>query len=1434
MKSLLSSFLPRSWLFATAFLVCIHATLLASERPAITPFPEKTAREVPADLMEKVYQEVKTHFKFGVVLEGEPGEMLDCPNIFRHEGRWYMMYVCIRDQVGYETHLASSTDLLHWTKLGRILPHRKEGWDAWQADGGLALYDTRWEGGDHALSTHEGRYWLSYIGGAKQGYEPDPLSIGLASSESPTKVGEWKRLESNPILSPRDKDVRPFENVTLYKSAIIRDESRSLGWPFVMFYNGKTVQGNHESIGMAVSEDLRHWVRYGDSPVVDNEPGKAAISGDPQIVRIGDLWVMFYFGFRWKPGAFDTFACSYDLVHWTKWNGPHLVEPSESYDKPFSHKPWLLKHEGVVYHFYCAVGDRGRVIALATSKDLTGSQPAAAIGKLSSYDLRCDWMENPRGVDSLSPRLSWKLRSTESQAIQSAWQVRAASSMEALTQDKPDLWDSGKQLSPKQFGISYAGKPLKSGQTVFWQTRVWDAQGKASAWSRASSWTMGLVDKDKWTAPWISDSSLLEGTRRHLGFSTPPTNQELTPHWLWMDLGKEVSIDQIVLHALTHTVPERLGFPRWYKLEIACGEDFRDAQVLADKTQDPSNIWFSKLTIQGEGKKARYLRLSVPRLRMVAEEEYSEPMGRLALSQIEVRSGTQNVALGAQLRASASLEEGPWALSSLVDGLGVPASNPRACDSLRLRREFRLRGEIKTASLEICGLGHYTLHLNGTEVGASNYLKPAWTDYTKAAQYDSYDVTQLLNGGPNALGITLAGGMYNVQALPGRYTKFVGPPRTLMASLRLTVEYKDGSQDCITTDSNWLVGKSPITFSQVYGGEDYDARLEQAGWDRPGFDDSAWSKATLTPMPVQTLRGASLAAPPIAKTYDVFTSKKTTVLRPGVEVHDLGQNASIIPRLRVRGNAGAAIKIMPAELANPDGSIDRSSLGAGSNASYWKYTLRGDPAGEEWFPSFFYHGCRYLQVEKIPAADGTLPELELLEGCVVQSASEAVGRFSCSNPLFNRIHRMVRWAQRSNMVHVLTDCPHRERFGWLEQYHLNGPSLRYEFDLTRLYAKVFQDIRDSQRSNGLITSVSPEYVRFDGDFRDSPEWGSTLILAAWQQYVWTGDEQPLRSHFSAMRRYFQYLEGKATDHILSHGLGDWYDQGPNRPGMPQLTPVALPATAIFYEDAKALAKIARILGEPTLALEYEAKAGLIRQSFNRHFFKPAENLYATGSQTAQAMPYVLGLVPEEHRAGVFQKLIDAVRNKDNSVTAGDVGYRYLLLALSQGAQDQLIFDMNNQSARPGYGFLLAQGATALPEAWDGNKYSSQNHFMLGQILEWFYADLAGLAPDPEHPGFGNILVRPNPVGDITWAEASHNSVRGMIRVRWERNAERFLLKLEVPPNATATICFPHHGKDELSCVKGDLKQIPGLVEIPADGGRRSLRVASGQYEFVVR
>ena len=714
--------------------------------------------------------------------------------------------------------------------------------------------------------------------------------------------------------------------------------------------------------------------------------------------------------------------------------------------------------------------------------------------------------------------------------------------------------------------------------------------------------------------------------------------------------------------------------------------------------------------------------------------------------------------------------------------------------------------------------------MNGEKIGG-DVLAPGWTKYDKTCLYDTRDITTQVRPGPNAIGLLLGGGMYRVPG--GRYAKFTGATGPLTAIAHVRLEYDDGRTEIIGTDDQWRTSPGPITFSCMFGGEDFDAGAEPSGWNRPGFDERTWRAAVVTDGPGGVLKGATSAAPPIA-TFEVLAPVQIRELIDGRAVYDLGQNAALMPRLRVRGSRGARVRIVPAELVNADGSVDRGSVGGGE--AYWEYTLKGG-AAELFRPRFFYHGARYLQVERLPAKGARdLPHVESLEGVVVGSASPPIGTFVSSDDLFNRIHRLVRWAQRSNLMSVVTDCPHRERLGWLEQYHLNGPSLRYEFDLTQLFVKGMSDMADSQLPNGLVPDIAPEYTVFEGGFRDSPEWGSAVVLVPWQQYEWTGDLDLLRRHYAAMERYVAYLGTQATSHVLSHGLGDWYDIGPKRPGVAQLTPVALTATAFYYADAKTLARAAALLGKSDDAARYEALSAEIRKAFQKAFYNGELKTFATGSQTANALPLVMNLVPDGDRVAVLDNLVRDVRQRGNALTAGDVGYRYLLRALADGGRSDVIFAMNHQAEKPGYGYQLKRGATSLTEAWDADRRSSQNHFMLGQINEWFYRDLAGIRSDPDGPGFKRILIEPQPAGDLTRVEASLQSIRGRIVSRWTKAPDSFTLEIEIPPNTSARVFLPATSVDGVT-INGTTPVAAGATFEADRGDRLIFAVPPGRWQM---
>ena len=925
-------------------------------------------------------------------------------------------------------------------------------------------------------------------------------------------------------------------------------------------------------------------------------------------------------------------------------------------------------------------------------------------GAVTVAGLKCEYRADPLGVDVAQPHLSWILQSTERGDRQTGYQILAASSRAQLDAGLGNLWDTGQVPSDATLLIAYAGQTLKSSQQVFWKVRAWDAQGRASDWSPAGSWTMGLLAAAEWKARWISAA----GAERS-AVAYPASNRR----------------------------------------------DFRDRAAFAQAHPDAA---------------------------AVVEPNYA---------------------------------------------------------SLLARREFTAKPGLIRALVHVCGLGQYELSVNGTKIGDA-LLSPGWTDYHQTVLYDTYDITRQLTAGGNAIGLILGNGMYNIQPDYVRYVKFLNSYGPLKAIAQVRLEYADGSVETIVTDQTWQVSPGPVTYSNIFGGEDYDARLEPAGWSQPGFNPPRpWAAARETGGPGGTLTGLSAAAPPI-KASGTLTPLRRTQVNPHTWVYDLGQNASIMPRLRVRGPRGSSARIIPSELLGPDGTVDRTSATQdGVRPAWWQYTLGGGEVAE-WMPRFFYQGGRYLQVELFPADDGSvLPTIENLTGMVVHTSADPIGEFSCSNELFNRIHTLIRWAQRSNLMSIITDCPHREKLGWLEQYHLNGPSLRYNFDLLTLYRKAMHDMADSQLENGFVPNIAPEFF-IAGDesltngFRNSPEWGSAFIIVPWQQYLFSGDTSLITDYYPRMKRYVAFLTSTAEDNLIPFGLGDWYDLGPKPPWGSQLTPVPLTATAIYYYDNVIMAAMATLAGQPEDAGAFEQRAAAIRTSFNRAFFHAATGTYATGSQTANALPLVLGLTDPAQRPRVAEAIVADIRARGNAFTSGDVGYRYLLQALAMEGHSDVIFDMNNQAEKPGYGYQLRMGATALTEKWDASvgSFGSQNHFMLGQINEWFFRDLAGIAPDPAAPGFKSIVIKPTVVGDLGWVKGRYESVRGPIVSEWRRENGRFILEISIPPNSTATVFVPARRIEDVTESGRAAALSPQVKFLRQEAGLAVYAVGSGVYRFV--
>jgi len=733
------------------------------------------------------------------------------------------------------------------------------------------------------------------------------------------------------------------------------------------------------------------------------------------------------------------------------------------------------------------------------------------------------------------------------------------------------------------------------------------------------------------------------------------------------------------------------------------------------------------------------------------------------------------------------------------------------------RKEFATAGEIEKASINISGLGHYELHVNGEKVG-DRFLAPGWTNYDKRIFYNTFDITDLLKKGKNAIGVLAGNGFYNVNR--ERYRKLVIAYGYPMVIFNLTIEYKDGTIQNIISDENCRVLPSPITFSSIYGGEDYDANLEKPGWNSPEFDDSDWKTPVIISDSIGKLEPETDFP---LKVMQEFQVKEILTSKTGRTIYDFGQNASGIIALKVKGNKGAKITIRPDELINEDGNITQRS---GGGPYEFNYILKGE--GEEiWQPRFTYYGFRYADVE-ITEPENTTEKTEILELKMLhtRNSSPTVGSFSCSDTLFNRTFELINWGIKSNMASVATDCPHREKLGWLEQTYLIGPSMHYNFDIQTLYSKVVTDMMDSQLENGLVPDIAPEYVPFQGGFRDSPEWGSASVIIPWQLYKWYGNKDVLQKAYPMMKRYVQYLQTTAKDNIISHGLGDWFDLGPNRPGEAQLTPKAVTATSIWYYDLKILAKVAEMLGFSEDSKEFQNLAANVKDAFLKNFYDEKTGVCSTGSQTSYAMSLYTGLIPDTDKEKVLNNLVDSITKNDYALTSGDIGYHFLVRVLSENGRSDILYKMNNRSDRPGYGYQLKQGATSLTESWAALKNVSNNHMMLGHLMEWFYAGLGGIYQAENSVGYNEIIIAPKPVGDIKWVKCSFNSPKGLIQSDWQKEGKSFILNIEVPNGATAKIIIPDEFKDSALEVIDLNSQKPVNIQIENGG----FTVGAGKFE----
>lgn len=714
-----------------------------------------------------------------------------------------------------------------------------------------------------------------------------------------------------------------------------------------------------------------------------------------------------------------------------------------------------------------------------------------------------------------------------------------------------------------------------------------------------------------------------------------------------------------------------------------------------------------------------------------------------------------------------------------------------------LRKEFTLPAKPAKAAVKIVGLGHFQLEVNGERAGDAAIHQP-WSQYDKTIYFEEIDITPLLKQGPNAIGVMLGNSFWvNPPAPKGRYHK--GGPETDFGTRFLLwcdakIEYPDGAETTVVSDASWKTSNGPVTFSHIYGGEDYDARLEQAGWSRPGFDDKAWHAAQPATAPAAKLERQFW--PPLRE-KQTFPMSDIKPAGSGVYHVFFGQNASGIVRFTVQGKAGQSFTLQPSEYRTDKGEFMKPRWG---QPVLFRYTCKGGgPETHQWL--FHYNG--FQAVELIGAAPAgqpnpdNLPVVEKMELVHTCADLQQIGQFTTSSDLYNKTHQLIDWAMRSNMADVMTDCPHREKLGWLECAYLLAPTFSYRYDTRDWFAKIARDIREAQEPSGRILTVAPSYpgTHFPNAFHWTVEWGAAGALLPWHHYTWYGDPTILRENYECMHKFVDYVASASKDGIAPEGLGDWYDYGHGQPpGPSRFTPTELTATAVQVMCINAVINAAKVLDKPQDVERYQKLRDQTAAAYLKAFYDPKSRTFAhkDSCQCAHTISLVAGLVPEADKQAVLGAVIADLEKRDWQQTPGDIGHVFFIRALAEAGRSDVLHRVYSRTGLGSYGGILAKGLTAMPETWDAmtDGVQSHNHCMLGHIMEWYYGYVGGIRQQPGTIGWKKILIAPVP-GSLTRAEAIFDSPAGKIVSKWKIADGKFHLETEVPQGVTAELVAPN-------------------------------------------
>ncbi len=695
------------------------------------------------------------------------------------------------------------------------------------------------------------------------------------------------------------------------------------------------------------------------------------------------------------------------------------------------------------------------------------------------------------------------------------------------------------------------------------------------------------------------------------------------------------------------------------------------------------------------------------------------------------------------------------------------------------RKAFRLGKPVAAARAYVCGLGFHELYLNGRRVGDA-VLHPAFTRYDKRALYTVHDVTGLLSKDGNAVGLTVGTGWYDHHATDN-WLFYAAPWRDECKVLvQIEVTFEDGTGRKISSDDSWLCTAGPIVFDGLRGGEVYDAREDKPGWNEPDGDETGWSRVRVARPPGGVLRAQLM---PPCRVRETLRPASVKEIAPGVWIYDMGRNIAGWARLTVRGPAGTAVEMQYSEKLGKDGDVDRKNINSLFHGDVFqtdRYILKGEGV-EIYECRFAYHGFRYVRVTGLPGEAAA----DMIVGRVVNTDLEGIGSFECSNEVVNAIQRASLASTVGNYHGMPTDCPHREKNGWTGDAHLSAEQVLYNFDAASAYTKWMDDFADCQRESGALPGYVPNGAK-GFNWGAGPAWDSAYILIPWYLYVYRGDVDILRRHYDGMKRCLDFLGSIATDHIVHFGLGDWCPPEDSRGG--HRAPAELTNTACYYADAVIMSRAAEILGKKADASRLEKLAEKIRKAARARFYDEKKKLLAGHGQTSLGCFLYQGLCEPDEIEDFTEMLVEEIVACDYHVDFGILGAKYVMNALTERDRADAAYRMVDRTDFPGWGHWIERGATTLWENWNGA--ASRNHHMFSDVSAWFYKTLAGIRPDPDRPGFKRTVIKPCPVGDLTFARGETRTPYGTLKSEWRREDGRLVLDVSIPPNSSAAVHVP--------------------------------------------